>query len=98
MQTQFPLKVQKCTGRHGKVFVGNDAFHAHLKDRSSVLDELIRELQKIEPVIDPSILQTKENHRAILGLSTFVGPENFKKKWTQLFVEISILHACFVLK
>ena len=42
-------------------------FHAHLKDRLNVLDELIRELQKIEPAIDPSILQTKENHRAILG-------------------------------
>ena len=42
-------------------------FHAHLKDRLNVLDELIRELQKIDPAIYPAILETKRNHRAILG-------------------------------
>ena len=26
VQTQFPLKIQKCTGRHGKVSVANGAF------------------------------------------------------------------------
>ena len=59
------------------MFVGNDAFHVILKI-DQVSDELIRELQKIEPAIDPSILQTKKTIVQYWVISTSK-LENFKK-------------------
>ena len=80
VQAQFPLKVQKnVLDDMEKCLLEMMHFHAHLKDRSSVLDELIRELQKIEPAIDPSHTSNKRKPSCNIGSHRHRNSENFKR-------------------
>ena len=69
-------------------------FHAHLKDRLNVLDELIREITKIEPAIDPSYFKQKKTtvQYWVASTSKF---RKFSKEMDPTLVEISNLDACF---